>query len=231
MKLIKYTNNICKSCNKPISFTDIKNQLFNQIKDNGCIHLNCEDAINDEYYSYVLTNDDETNIIASTDKNEKTNKLSLINCKEIEYNFKLTNLAENYAQIFHYPDSISKGLIDKETGEYYDEVEQTIKIYKDAFIKASELLINKNYNLEDLELFFEHGVTYAHKPYPQNIEYKKKKFDPLTILDKVIWPVKFVMACGLPGGCTEPDKECTCDIVPAIDENGCYRLYHYNDER
>ena len=38
------------------------------------------------------------------------------------------------------------------------------------------------------------------------------------------WDVWVVMSCGLPDGCTEPEKECSCDIIPALDEDGCLIL-------
>ncbi len=33
-----------------------------------------------------------------------------------------------------------------------------------------------------------------------------------------------VMSCGLPDGCTEPQKECSCDIIPSLDDDGCLIL-------
>jgi hypothetical protein len=38
------------------------------------------------------------------------------------------------------------------------------------------------------------------------------------------WDVWVVMSCGLPDGCTEPEKECSCDIIPSLDEDGCLIL-------
>jgi hypothetical protein len=39
-----------------------------------------------------------------------------------------------------------------------------------------------------------------------------------------IW-VRITMSCSLPNGCTEPGIECTCDPIPALDENGCLILW------
>jgi hypothetical protein len=38
-------------------------------------------------------------------------------------------LAEEFAIIHHYPDSIAKGLKDKKTGEYIEEAETTMQIF------------------------------------------------------------------------------------------------------
>jgi hypothetical protein len=38
------------------------------------------------------------------------------------------------------------------------------------------------------------------------------------------WDIWVVMSCRLPNGCTEPEKDCSCDIIPALDENSCLIL-------
>jgi len=38
-------------------------------------------------------------------------------------------LAEKFAMEYHYPDSVAKGIKDKSTGEYIEEVEITMRIF------------------------------------------------------------------------------------------------------
>ena len=38
------------------------------------------------------------------------------------------------------------------------------------------------------------------------------------------WDIWVVMSCGLPDSCTELQKDCSCDIIPALDENNCLIL-------
>ena len=53
-------------------------------------------------------------------------------------------LAEDFAIIKHYPDSIAKGLKDKQTGEYIEEAETTMKIFLAGFYAGKRALAKTN---------------------------------------------------------------------------------------
>ena len=135
-------------------------------------------------------------------------KLSLKNCEAIANGYDL--------------DELGRDLWKKSLNYHLQhELDYTFGVV-DGFQKALEILGDKKFSINDMEkLMFatleftdtqEEGETY---PFFKSF---------IQSLQQTEWDVWVVMSCGLPDGCTEPEKECSCDIIPALDEDGCLIL-------
>jgi hypothetical protein len=151
-------------------------------------------------------------------------KLSKQNCDEIFGVVNLMKLAEEHSHKYY----------DVKTTDWHSNYNG----FFSGFLKATELNKDKLFTVEDMKAIFAFGhvvgmnnilaIQSQHSPQPL------PKPDSDKLRDEVIQSlqqpteieVRITMACGLPNGCTEPEIECTCEPIPALDENCCLILYH-----
>lgn len=151
--------------------------------------------------NYLLENQEGV-IIASTSVKKEGLALSLNNCLEIENGYDLSALF-------------------CEVDESIDYHEFDFTSFRLGFQKALEIL-NKKFSEEDMIKISEFAkITSKTDPHIT----PKELVNLFTqSLQQTEWDVWVVMACGLPDGCTEPEVECTCDIIPSLDHDGCLIL-------
>ena len=153
---------------------------------------------------YVLV--DETKetydkgFLIGTSRESDVNKLSLNNCLEIENEYDLSALF-------------------CEVDESIDYQEFDFTSFRLGFQKALEFL-NKKFSEEDMIKMWEAGANRVFIDTHPIPDYKAT----IQSLQQTEWDVWVVMACGLPDGCTEPEVECTCEIIPSLDHDGCLIL-------
>jgi hypothetical protein len=136
-------------------------------------------------------------------------KLSLKNCEAIANGYDLDDLSrERLSTRF-----------DENSG-YHKFV--FVEAYKEGFLKAMEILGDKKFSEDDM-LSFESFVSKWYDKAKDIEEFTALPSELLVkwkSLQQTEWDVWIVMSCGLPDGCTEPGKECSCDIIPALDKDG-----------
>jgi hypothetical protein len=155
---------------------------------------------------YVLVDDTkethDKGFLIGNSRESDVNKLSLNNCLEIENGYDLSALF-------------------CEVDESIDYHEFDFTSFRLGFQKALEIL-NKKFSEEDMIKISEFAkITSKTDPHIT----PKELVNLFTrSLQQTEWDVWVVMACGLPDGCTEPEVECTCDIIPSLDHDGCLIL-------
>jgi len=171
---------------------------------------------NERYDLYYSEDINQLNTIASTQHEPNIGKLSIQNCQAIENGYyDLDELAKDYAinQLAN-PNEYEHSI-------YAATIQNT---YMVGFKKALELLGDKKYSEEDIiiamtcmqgqEVFYEKTYEETQKSRESYIK------NYIQSLQQAEWDVWITMACGLSNGCTEPNVECSCEIVPAVDEEG-----------
>lgn len=152
------------------------------------------------------------NIMYATDND----KLSKKNCDEIFGVVDVEKLAESHAEECY-----------ERNGDPLEEsyFENRKYNFKEGFNKAMELNKDKLFTVEDIKKAFNAGWVQRHNEEGSTIS------NTLISIATEHPPgicVRITMSCSLPNGCTEPGIECTCDPIPALDENGCLILWVLN---
>jgi len=107
-------------------------------------------------------------ITHSTQPLENVIKISLSDVEEVVYGYNLLKMAENFSG--------------KDAGSWQCPIS-----YEIGFKAHQELVKDKLFTIEDIQLAFNRGANFAHMPYPKNVEYEKKYKN--SLLPKTEWGI------------------------------------------